>query len=195
MDKVTRQCPQTTTFLKRKENQSNIEPRSFCLPANALPLGQSSSRLILIMGCLFFSVNSHYGMFVCARWEKLPGPWLRRPTERGTFAFLVFLKIIYILKKYFLKGTSSKELVSWPGKWKICGTFTLQALCCCSIGICATKVLSCFRFELLSVQMCLFALHQWRAERVGSWCDGHVFHTCQPCSCCHRCRLTDTSWF
>ena len=31
-DKVTRQCPQTTTFLKRKANQSGIEPRSFCLP-------------------------------------------------------------------------------------------------------------------------------------------------------------------
>ena len=33
MDKVTRQCPQTTTFLKRKENRSGIEPRSFRLPA------------------------------------------------------------------------------------------------------------------------------------------------------------------
>ena len=32
-DKVTRQCPQTTTFLNRKESQSSIEPRSFCLPA------------------------------------------------------------------------------------------------------------------------------------------------------------------
>ena len=28
MDKVTRQCPQTTTFLKRKESRSAIEPRS-----------------------------------------------------------------------------------------------------------------------------------------------------------------------
>ena len=33
MDKVRRQCPQTTTFLKRKENRSGIEPRSFRLPA------------------------------------------------------------------------------------------------------------------------------------------------------------------
>ena len=31
--KVTRQCPQTTTRLKRKESRSGIEPRSFCLPA------------------------------------------------------------------------------------------------------------------------------------------------------------------
>ena len=32
-DKVARQCPQTTTFLKRKESRSGIEPRPFCLPA------------------------------------------------------------------------------------------------------------------------------------------------------------------
>ena len=32
-DKVTRQCPQTTTFLKRKESRSGIEQRSFRLPA------------------------------------------------------------------------------------------------------------------------------------------------------------------
>ena len=31
IDKVTRQCPQTTTFLKRKESRSGIEPRSFRL--------------------------------------------------------------------------------------------------------------------------------------------------------------------
>ena len=32
-DKVTRECPQTTTFLKRKESRSGIEPRSFRLPS------------------------------------------------------------------------------------------------------------------------------------------------------------------
>ena len=35
-DKVTRPCPQTTTFLKRKESRSGIEPRSFRLPAYRL---------------------------------------------------------------------------------------------------------------------------------------------------------------
>ena len=35
-DKVTRQCPQTTTFFKRKESRSGIEPRSFRLPAYRL---------------------------------------------------------------------------------------------------------------------------------------------------------------
>ena len=38
MDKVTRQCLQTTTFLMRKESRSGIEPRSF-----RLPLGQTGS--------------------------------------------------------------------------------------------------------------------------------------------------------
>ena len=32
-DKVTRQCPHTTTVLKRRESRSGIEPRPFCLPA------------------------------------------------------------------------------------------------------------------------------------------------------------------
>ena len=31
-DNVTRQSPQTTTFLKRRESRSKIEPRPFCLP-------------------------------------------------------------------------------------------------------------------------------------------------------------------
>ena len=33
MDKITRQCPQTTTFFKRKESRSGIKPWSFRLPA------------------------------------------------------------------------------------------------------------------------------------------------------------------
>ena len=36
MDRVTGQCPQTTTFLKRKESRSGIEPRSFHLPATVV---------------------------------------------------------------------------------------------------------------------------------------------------------------
>ena len=31
--KVTRGCPQNTTFLERKESRSGIEPRSFRFPA------------------------------------------------------------------------------------------------------------------------------------------------------------------
>ena len=42
-DRATRQCPQTTTFLEREESrgQNRFEPRSLCLPANAVPLGQN----------------------------------------------------------------------------------------------------------------------------------------------------------
>ena len=47
MDKVTRQCPQTTTFLKRKENWSGIEPVSFCYQLNALLLGQTGLHRIM----------------------------------------------------------------------------------------------------------------------------------------------------
>ena len=36
MDKVTGQCPQTTTFLKTKESPSGIEPRPFRLPTYRL---------------------------------------------------------------------------------------------------------------------------------------------------------------
>ena len=35
-EKVSRLCPQTTTFLKRKESRSGIEPRSFRLPTSRL---------------------------------------------------------------------------------------------------------------------------------------------------------------
>ena len=38
-DKVTRQYPQTTFILKRKESRSGIEPRSFCLMAKRLTAG------------------------------------------------------------------------------------------------------------------------------------------------------------
>ena len=37
-DKVRIQCPQTTTFVKRKESRSGIEPRSFCLPTSLKPV-------------------------------------------------------------------------------------------------------------------------------------------------------------
>ena len=48
MDKVTRQCPQTTTFLKRRKSRSGIEPRPFCFTAGPdwLTLGTWSYRCI-----------------------------------------------------------------------------------------------------------------------------------------------------
>ena len=57
MDNVTRQCPQTTTFLKRKENRSGIELGPSAYQPNALPLGQTGShsarneRTVLYSSC------------------------------------------------------------------------------------------------------------------------------------------------
>ena len=45
-DKVTRQCPQTPTFLKRKEDQSGIDPWPSVYQPNALLLSQTSSGKI-----------------------------------------------------------------------------------------------------------------------------------------------------
>ena len=44
-DKVTRLCPQTATFSKRKESRSRIEPRPSAYHPNALPRGQTDSHL------------------------------------------------------------------------------------------------------------------------------------------------------
>ena len=48
MDKVTRGCPQTTTFLKRKraEAVSNRGPSAY--QPNALPLGQTGSHVVVV---------------------------------------------------------------------------------------------------------------------------------------------------
>ena len=50
--KVTRQCPQTTTFLKRKESRSGIEPRPFLLPAYHLTVRPNRLTPTLI-ACTF----------------------------------------------------------------------------------------------------------------------------------------------
>ena len=52
MDKVTRQCPQTTTFLKRKESRSGI---------NALPLGQTGSHFgVFLLHCCLTSTEERW---------------------------------------------------------------------------------------------------------------------------------------
>ena len=48
-DKATRQCPQTTTFLKRKESRSCIEPRSFRLPAYRLTARPNRHSVVCTM--------------------------------------------------------------------------------------------------------------------------------------------------
>ena len=52
-DKVTRRCPQTTTFLKRKESRSGIEPRSFRLQAYRLTAGPNWLSTTCVLRSLF----------------------------------------------------------------------------------------------------------------------------------------------
>ena len=59
-DKVTRQCPQTTTFLKRERDRGAEAESSRGLSAyqpNALPLGQTGS-LLLLVECCFTSTET-----------------------------------------------------------------------------------------------------------------------------------------
>ena len=44
MNKVTGQCPQTTTFLKRKRAEAVSNRGPFAYQPNALPLGQTGSQ-------------------------------------------------------------------------------------------------------------------------------------------------------
>ena len=56
MDKVTRQCPQPTTFLKRMESQSGTEPSAY--QPNALPLGQTGPSSFLLFFILFLYITT-----------------------------------------------------------------------------------------------------------------------------------------
>ena len=70
MDKVTGQCPQTTTFLKRKESRSGIEPRSFRLPAERLTAKPN-----------LLTVNSDVWDcgFIAVKTVWRPVPWIYTP--------------------------------------------------------------------------------------------------------------------
>ena len=59
MDKVTRQCPQTTTFLKKKaaEAVSNRGPTAY--QPNALPLGHTGSPVHPWDSCTALSHSQH----------------------------------------------------------------------------------------------------------------------------------------
>ena len=59
-DKVTRQCPQTTTFSKRKENRSGIEPRSFRLPAYRLTARPNRLSVRNASRASLFSASVHW---------------------------------------------------------------------------------------------------------------------------------------
>ena len=62
-DKVTRRCPQTTTFMKRRESRSENEHKPFCLPVyrlTARPNGLTSG--LYQEGHLRSTINEHPGV-------------------------------------------------------------------------------------------------------------------------------------
>ena len=70
-DKVARQCPQTTTLLKRKESWRGMKPRPFLLTShpNALPLGQTAP-LVRLPSRDTMTMNR------CPRcWTAAASPW------------------------------------------------------------------------------------------------------------------------
>ena len=64
MDKVTRQRPQTTTFLKRKESRSGIEPR--VLPLTSLTPGMLARVPLLIERVVVVVVRELFSLMTSA---------------------------------------------------------------------------------------------------------------------------------
>ena len=64
MDKVTRQCPQTTTFLKRKESRSGIEPRSLPLTSLTPYRWAKPAHLGPLLPVVLFIRGALYSLFV-----------------------------------------------------------------------------------------------------------------------------------
>ena len=78
MDKVTRQCPQTTTFLMRKESRSGIEPRSFRLPAYRLAARPNQLTKSVSINHSFWREK-----WAGANWSGLEPRSFRLPAQRA----------------------------------------------------------------------------------------------------------------
>ena len=86
-DKVTRQCPQTTTFFNRKESRSGIEPRSFCLPTQRLTVRPNRLReRDRQTDRQSTRTHKHTLPTFCAKWEGTP---------RGLTAKLLSLRVSF----------------------------------------------------------------------------------------------------
>ena len=106
MDKVTRQCPETTTFLMRKESQSSIEPRSFRFQPNALPLGQTSSHNKR-------SIRTHYIL------SGLACKFQTSPSEIANILYFSLADLTSdLLSLKTAKNNSSRHSAGPHSKWK-----------------------------------------------------------------------------
>ena len=75
-DKVTRQCPQTTTFLNKRESRSRIESRLFCLPAWYLTSGPNQLAQMSQHGCgLYFNCVQPSEHCCCVRGLRTTVSW------------------------------------------------------------------------------------------------------------------------
>ena len=88
----------------------------------------------------------------------------------------------YLFSKLNMNQCVSKKFLPL-NRQKMCKHFHLQASCGGPINIYEKKNMKkkeqlCFEFELFRAQPSWFALYWWRAEKIGSWCNRHLCHTC-----------------
>ena len=108
MDKVTRQCPQTTTFLKRKESRSGIEPRSFRYEEGELCPPR-------------FSLNAYHNLFLVFG-PGLEHPWMINYFKQyGSLSVSVSLNLIP--EHWAIKHKMHVFCESLPPSELICNAF------------------------------------------------------------------------
>ena len=73
MDKVTRQRPQTTTILKRKESRSGSNRGPSAYKPNALPLGQTGSQCLglVVDGVIYQDRNAQNSQQSVFMWQQV----------------------------------------------------------------------------------------------------------------------------
>ena len=123
MDKVTRQCPQTTTFLKRKESRSGIKPRSFRLPAyrltarpNRLTKTMIKSLVVAVVCTLSLSLSLSPARAATVRTKSVS-----HQSSDTARRFPVFDKSEGIPDAQLRVGPNwhcRKSVTSGPGRWK-----------------------------------------------------------------------------
>ena len=120
-DKVTRQCPQTTTCEERAEADSNRGPSAY--QPKALPLGQTGS----------LSVVSKLIAFVELREDKFMLPWkvviiscqAKNSVQSKLLDELQEDSLMFLERKKRRKKNIKKKILEYPSSWSLAkGYFT-----------------------------------------------------------------------
>ena len=170
MDKVTRQCPQTTTFLKRKESEavSNRGPSAY--QPNALPLGHT--------GSLWWRMGR--GRLYTYRYivtTRMKGVSSKQPRALSTGRSL-------------LKG---KVPITCVLAVCVCvwgGGVTIHTLYNCVLAgtLCWVELpLGGGALSLYTVQLCTSCTLCWVELPLGGGGGGHYTYTVQLCTSCTLC--------